>query len=124
MALFVTAYGRLRLHRMMVSLEDDLIYVDTGEMKYSMPPTIFENCSFSDSVFYYHRPTRAMANVGPYLGQFKDTLNGRFIRMFIACGPKMYAYVTDDNKEEYRAKGEYYEIIIFFIKPINYIFFG
>ena len=40
-ASFVTAYGRLRLHRMMVSLEGDLIYVDTGELKCLTPLRFF-----------------------------------------------------------------------------------
>ena len=66
---------------------------------------------FTDSVFYYDNRLHTAIETGPFLGQFKDELDGQSILLFIAAGPKMYAYVRDDGKEEYRAKGKISHLI-------------
>ena len=39
------------------------------------------------------------------IGLMKDELGGRIIREFVALRPKIYSYLTDDCKEDKKAKG-------------------
>ena len=39
------------------------------------------------------------------IGLMKDELGGRIIREFVALKPKTYSYLTDDCKEDKKAKG-------------------
>ena len=39
------------------------------------------------------------------IGLMKDKLGGKIITEFATLGPKTYSYLTDDNKEDKKAKG-------------------
>ena len=39
------------------------------------------------------------------IGKFKDELNGKIMKEFVALRAKTYAYLTDDDSEHKKAKG-------------------
>ena len=50
----------------------------------------------------------------------KDELGGKIITKFVTLRPKTYSYLTDDNKEDKKAKGTKTCIIKRMIKFIDY----
>ena len=54
------------------------------------------------------------------IGLMKDELGGKIITEFITLGPKTYLYLTDDGKEDKKAKGTKKCIIKRMIKFSDY----
>ena len=83
LAAFVTSYARLVLYEKMEEVESirhgSLLYFDT------------------DSLIYYRKRSDRQLECGDHLGQLKDEIASEygpsaFIRAFVTCGPKNYAY--------------------------------
>jgi len=84
-AAFVTSYARLVLYEKMEEVEKirlgSLLYFDT------------------DSLVYYCKKTDRQLECGDHLGQLKDEIeadygHGAFMKAFVSCGPKNYAYTV------------------------------
>lgn len=87
-AAFTTAYAQLRLYEALEVLGHNVMYMDT------------------DSVIYVEKKNeRPLLQMGPYLGDLTDELDGDTITEFVTIAPKTYAYVTAKGKESVRAKG-------------------
>lgn len=87
----VTAYARKELYEAALSdpeLAPHVLYMDT------------------DSVFVRRRFVKLLKAVfGPFLGQFKDELDGDYIVVFACAAPKVYVYITKNGKVKCVAKG-------------------
>ena len=59
---------------------------------------------FDTSNYEVNRPLPTGKNK-KVIGLMKDELGGRIIREFVALRPKTYSYLTDDCKEDKKAKG-------------------
>ena len=59
---------------------------------------------FDTSNYDVNRPLPTGKNK-KVIGLMKDELGGRIIREFVALRPKTYSYLTDDCKEDKKAKG-------------------
>ena len=59
---------------------------------------------FDTSNYEVDRPLPTVNNKR-VIGLMKDELEGGIIREFVALRPKTYAYLTDDCKEDKKAKG-------------------
>ena len=86
-AAFTTAYARLKLYDLLDQLQEQVLYYDT------------------DSVIYLHKPGKPEPPLGDYLGDLTDELDGDYITAFMSCGPKNYAYQTNDDKRVTKVRG-------------------
>lgn len=86
-ASFTTAYARLKLYESLDVLQQQVLYVDT------------------DSVIYKCREGQPSIQIGDFLGDMKDELNGDIITEFVAAGAKNYAYTTRAGKVECKVRG-------------------
>ena len=86
-AAFTTAYARLKLYDLLDQLQEQVLYYDT------------------DSVIYVHEPGKPEPQLGDYLGDLTDELDGDYITAFMSCGPKNYAYQTNDDKRVTKVRG-------------------
>ena len=86
-AAFTTAYARLKLYDLLDQLQEQVLYYDT------------------DSVIYLHEPGKPEPPLGDYLGDLTDELDGDYITAFMSCGPKNYAYETNNNKRVTKVRG-------------------
>jgi hypothetical protein len=75
-AAFTTSYARLKLYDLLNTLQHRVLYYDT------------------DSVIFIddNSPAAQRIQLGDYLGDLTDELNGREISEFVSTGPKSYAY--------------------------------
>ena len=81
-AAWVTAQARLKLYEYLEELDDRVLYMDT------------------DSVIYLNRCDDKDVKIGNFLGQMTDELDGGYIKEYVSCGPKQYAYKSvKDGKE-------------------------
>ena len=99
LALFCTAYARLKLLKLMYSVENRVLYHDT------------DSVIFTCKVDQYYPP------LGSYLGDLTDELTcqslkcsktnceGHFIQEFISCGPKNYAYKLNSGQVVCKIRG-------------------
>ncbi|XP_024117194.2 uncharacterized protein LOC112138787 [Oryzias melastigma] len=71
-ASFTTAYARLKLYAYLERLQDRVLYMDT------------------DSLIYSAKEGQPLLELGPYLGDLTDELNGDVIQEFAAAGPKSF----------------------------------
>lgn len=87
-AIFTTAYARLKLYDILESLGERALYCDT------------------DSVIYVSRNDEPDVTVGNYLGDLTNELeNDDYIVEFCAAAPKQYAYRTVKGQITCKAKG-------------------
>lgn len=86
-AIFTTAYARLRLYQAMEICGEDLIYCDT------------------DSVIHKRKVDQVRFQRGKELGDLTDELDGDKITRFVSTGPKSYAYKTIEGKQVVKVKG-------------------
>lgn len=87
-AMYTTAYGRLRLYQALEVLGDRVLYMDT------------------DSVIYVAKDDEQPLKRGPFLGDLTSELDGDdYITEFYSTGPKCYTYVTKKGKRETKLKG-------------------
>ena len=61
-------------------------------------------CKFDTSNYEVYRPLPTGKNK-KVIGLMKDKLVGKIIKEFVALRPKTYSYLTDDFKEDKKAKG-------------------
>ena len=88
MATFTTCWARLKLYSVLKQLGRRILYYDT------------------DSIIYVCRPNEYDPPLGDYLGELTDELgNGEYIVEFVSCGPKNYAYRTNENNETCKVRG-------------------
>ena len=86
-AVFTTAYARLKLYDLLDLLQERVLYYDT------------------DSVVYVHEPGKPDPPLGDYLGELTDELKGDYITTFISGGPKNYGYVTNTGEAILKIRG-------------------
>ena len=86
-AAFTTSLARLKLYESLELLNQQVLYMDT------------------DSIIYKWREGRPSIQIGDYLGQWKDELNGDIITEFVSAGAKNYAYTTRERKTECKVRG-------------------
>ena len=86
-AAFTTAYARLKLYDLLDLLQERVLYYDT------------------DSVVYVHEPGKPDPQLGDYLGELTDELNGGYITTFLSGGPKNYGYVTNTGEAILKIRG-------------------
>ena len=86
-AAFTTAYARLKLYNLLDLLQERVLYYDT------------------DSVVYVHEPGKPDPQLGDYLGDLIDELNGGYITTFLSGGPKNYGYVTNTGEAILKIRG-------------------
>ena len=61
-------------------------------------------CKFDTSNYEVNRPL-PMGRNKKVIGLMKDELGGKIITEFVTLRPKTYSYLTDDGKEDKKAKG-------------------
>ena len=61
-------------------------------------------CKFDTSNYEVNRPL-PMGKKKKVIGLMKDELGGKIITEFVTLRPKTYSYLTDDGKEDKKAKG-------------------
>ena len=86
-AAFTTSYARLKLYESLDVLQKQVLYYDT------------------DSIVYKWREGQQSIQIGDYLGDMKDELNGDIITEFVSGGAKNYAYKTHAGKVECKVRG-------------------
>lgn len=86
-AAFTTSLARLKLYESLNLLNQQVLYMDT------------------DSIIYKWREGQPSIQIGDYLGQWKDELNGDIITEFVSAGAKNYAYTTRERKTECKVRG-------------------
>lgn len=87
-AAFTTAHARLKLYSYLEQLKERILYIDT------------------DSLIYVVKNGETPLELGNYLGDLTDELDGDTIQEFVATGPKSYAYQTKNKKKvAMRVKG-------------------
>ena len=90
-AAFVTTYARLKLYRTLTVLDKRVLYFDTDSI-------IF----VSDSAF---AKTEHYPKLGDFLGDWTDECGGRYIKEFVASGPKCYSLLYSDGEAKCVCKG-------------------
>lgn len=80
-AAFTTAYACLKLYEYLEKLQRNVLYTDT------------------DSLIYVVKEGEEPLELGNYLGDLTDELNGDTIQEFVSAGPKTYAYRTRNEKK-------------------------
>lgn len=89
-AAFVTAYARLKLYEYIEGLGDRVLYFDTGSLLFM---SVYFSCLIViilvDSVIYIWRPGMYTPQLGDFLGQMTDELDGGEITKFVSGGPKV-----------------------------------
>lgn len=87
-ACFTTSYARLKLYKTLDILQERVLYMDT------------------DSVIFALKPTETGLPIGNYPGDFtSEPDEGNHIIEFVAAGPKIYAYITQQGKKCYKVRG-------------------
>ena len=88
-ACFTTCWARLKLYRDGISKlqPEQVLYFDT------------------DSIIYKRKDDQPKLELGDYLGEFTDELEGDHIVEFASAGPKNYGYVTVSGKVECKVRG-------------------
>ena len=89
-AAFTTCWARLDLYEALEMLDQRVVYFDT------------------DSVVYLEdtdQPEQWQPEVGPFLGEFTDELDGEYIQEFVSGGPKNYGYLKSGGKIECKVRG-------------------
>ena len=88
-----------------------LCYMDTDSFVINIKTEYFYKDIANDvdkrydtSNYECHRPLSA-GRIKKIIGLMKDELGGRVITEFVALRPKTYSYLTDDCKEDKKAKG-------------------
>ena len=88
-----------------------LCYVDTDSFKMNIKTEDFYNDiamdvenRFDTSNYEVNRPLPTGKNK-KVIGLMKDKLGGKIITEFVTLRPKTYSYLTDDYKEDQKAKG-------------------
>ena len=61
-------------------------------------------CKFDTTNYEVNRPL-PMGKTKKVIGLMKDELGGKIITEFVTLRPKTYSYLTDDGKEDKKAKG-------------------
>ena len=89
LAVFTTAYARIRLYNLIKKVEDRFVYCDT------------------DSVFYEISPERENnLSTGKFMGDLTNELdNDEVITEFVSGGPKVYAFKTSKGRCVIKIKG-------------------
>ena len=86
-AAFTTSLARLKLYESLDLLNQQVLYMDT------------------DSIIYKWREGQPSIQIGDYLGQWKDELNGDVITEFVSGGAKNYAYQTCGGNSVCKVRG-------------------
>lgn len=86
-AAFTTSNARLKLYESLDLLNQQVLYMDT------------------DSIIYKWREGQPSIQIGDYLGQWKDELEGDIITEFVAGGSKNYAYQTRGGNSVSKVRG-------------------
>jgi len=86
-ASFTTCWARLKLYSYFQTLQKQVLYYDT------------------DSVIYKWAPGLEKVQVGDYLGDMTDELEGDVITEFVSGGAKNYSYQTKGGKYECKVCG-------------------
>ena len=87
-----------------------LCYIDTDSFIISIETDFYKDIAddvekrFDTSNYEVNRPLPTGKNK-KVIALIKDELGGRIIREFVALRPKTYSYLTDDCKEDKKAKG-------------------
>ena len=76
-------------------------------------------CKFDTSNYEVNRPL-PMGKNKKTIGLMKDELGGKIITEFVTLRPKTYSYLTDDGKEDKKAKGTKKSVIKKMIKFNDY----
>ncbi|KAL4219797.1 hypothetical protein ACF0H5_020209 [Mactra antiquata] len=88
LATFTTCWARLKLHSVLDSLGDRVLYYDT------------------DSVIFVSRPGQLDPPLGDYLGELTNELKpDDYIVEFVSGGPKNYAYTTAKGEQTCKIRG-------------------
>lgn len=89
LAVFTTAYARMRLFSLIKKIGPRVIYTDTDSIFYEISPNPDENLQ-----------------TGQFLGQLTNELSeNEVIDEFVSGGPKVYAYKTSKGKVVVKVKG-------------------
>ena len=91
LAVFTTAYARLKLLKYLIKLDRRVLYYDTDSIVF-ITDTEFEK-------------SEDHPRLGDYLGNFTDELDGKYIVEFISAGAKNYAKLLNDGTSECVVKG-------------------
>lgn len=91
LAAFVTSYARLKLYKYLNILNERVLYYDTDSIVF-----------VCDEEF---KNSENMPQLGDYLGEFTDELDGKHIVEFVSAGPKNYSKLLNDGKCESVVKG-------------------
>ena len=86
-AAFTTCHARLKLYSYLEKLGDQVLYYDT------------------DSVIYHWKEGLLKIEVGVYLGEMKDEVEGDHIVEFVSGGAKNYGYRTARGKVQCKVRG-------------------
>ena len=86
-ACFTTCWARLKLYSYLHRLQDQVLYYDT------------------DSVIYAWKEGQPQIEIGDYLGDMTDELDGDTIKEFVAGGAKNYGYETIGDKFVCKVRG-------------------
>ena len=86
-AAFTTSHARLKLYELLDLLNQQVLYMDT------------------DSIIYKWREGQPSIQIGDYLGQWKDELEGDVITEFVSGGAKNYAYQTRGGNSVCKVRG-------------------
>ena len=86
-ATFTTCWARLKLYDVLDQLAHRVLYYDT------------------DSVIYISRPMDSDPQIGDFLGDLTDELDGHYIEEFVSAGPKNYAYRLETGQETCKVRG-------------------
>ena len=88
-----------------------LCYMDTDRFVMNIKTNDFYKdiandveCKFDTSNYEVNRPL-PMGKNKKVIGLMKDELGGKIITEFVTLRPKTYSYLTDDGKEDKKAKG-------------------
>ena len=88
-----------------------LCYMDTDSFVMNIKTNDFYKdianeveCKFDTSNYEVNRPL-PMGKNKKVIGLMKDELGGKIIMEFVTLRPKTYSYLTDDGKEDKKAKG-------------------
>ena len=90
MAAFTTGWARLHLYEALEMLDQRVVYFDT------------------DSVVYLEdtdQPEQWQPELGSFLGEFTDKLDGEYITEFVSGGPRNYGYLKSGGKSECKVRG-------------------
>ena len=86
-AAFTTSLARLKLYESLELLNQQVLYMDT------------------DSIIYKCREGQPNIQIGDYLGQWKDELEGDVITEFVSGGAKNYVYQTRGGNSVCKVRG-------------------